>query len=115
MDGRKIVISASDGYDLDRVERLLDTVGIGYDVVSASDNTPDEVSELDTSMVNPTMTDSAQDQVIEPENMDKLEVISPFVKAQLSTKNQMILRNIIAVLSSLGVVIVFILEKLGIM
>lgn len=115
MDTRKIVISESEGYDLERVERLLDTVGISYDVISAGDSIPDEVSELDSSMVLPTMADGAQDQVIEPENMDKLEVRSPFVKAQLSTKNQMILRNIIAILSSLGVVIVFVLEKLGIM
>lgn len=77
-----------------------------------------ESVEPDYSMVSPTMTDGAQDQAIEPENLDKVKIIeapSPFVKAQISTKNQMILRNILAALSSIGVVIVFILEKLGVM
>lgn len=47
--------------------------------------------------------------VDEPENLGK-----DFLKAQLSTKNQMKIRNILAILSSLAVVIAFILEKLGI-
>lgn len=67
-------------------------------------------------MIIPTATDSAQDQAIEPENIDKMvikDIPDPFVRAQISTKNQMILRNILAALSSIGVVIVFILEKLG--
>lgn len=50
----------------------------------------------------------------EPENIDKV-VSMDFLKAQLSTKNQMKIRNIIALLSSCAVLIAFILEKLGIL
>lgn len=46
----------------------------------------------------------------EPENLGQ-----DFLKAQLSTKNQMKIRNILALISSLAVVIAFILEKLGIL
>lgn len=38
-----------------------------------------------------------------------------FLKAQLSTKNQAMIRNVLAVISALSVMIVFILEKLGLM
>lgn len=46
----------------------------------------------------------------EPESIDK-----DFLKAQLSTKNQAILRNVLAIISSLAVVVAFILEKLGVL
>lgn len=46
---------------------------------------------------------------IEPENLGQ-----DFLKAQLSTKNQMKIRNVLAIISSIGVVIAFILEKLGV-
>lgn len=94
----------------------LQALGITVNTIAGDDNL--ETKRDDLAMVSPTMTDGAQDQAIEPENLDKVEikeVPSPFVKAQISTKNQMILRNILAALSSLGVVIVFILEKLGVM
>lgn len=45
----------------------------------------------------------------EPENIDK-----DFLKAQLSVKHQSIIRNVLAVISSVAVAIAFLLEKLGI-
>lgn len=45
----------------------------------------------------------------EPENLDK-----DFLQAQLSVKHQSIIRNVLAVISSITVAIVFLLEKLGI-
>lgn len=45
----------------------------------------------------------------EPENIDK-----DFLKAQLSVKHQSIIRNVLAVISSVAVAITFLLEKLGI-
>lgn len=45
----------------------------------------------------------------EPENLDK-----DFLKAQLSVKHQSIIRNVLAVVSSIAVAIAFLLEKLGI-
>lgn len=45
----------------------------------------------------------------EPENIDK-----DFLKAQLSVKHQSILRNVLALVSSVAVAITFLLEKLGV-
>lgn len=109
MTNMRIVISKPETYDFDRIEQLLNTVGIPYTLEFDKDGVEED-------MVSPTMCDGAQEQAIEPENIDKLgSDITPFVRAQLSTKNQMILRNVLAILSSIGVLIVFILEKLGIM
>lgn len=49
----------------------------------------------------------------EPENIDK-KISVDFLKAQLSTKNQMKIRNVFAIISSVAVLVAFILEKLGI-
>lgn len=46
----------------------------------------------------------------EPENIGL-----DFLRAQLSTKHQMLLRNVMAIVSSVAVLIAFILEKLGIL
>lgn len=75
----------------------------------------DTKTQENDNMVEPVLSDGAQEQAIEPENIDKVGTATPFVRAQISTKNQMILRNILAVVSSVCVVIVFILEKLGVM
>lgn len=45
----------------------------------------------------------------EPENIDK-----DFLKAQLSTKNQVKFRNVMTIISYIAIITVFILEKLGI-
>lgn len=45
----------------------------------------------------------------EPENIDK-----DFLRAQLSVKHQSILRNVLAIVSSIAVAITFLLEKLGV-
>lgn len=45
----------------------------------------------------------------EPENINK-----DFLKAQLSVKHQSIIRNVLALVSSIAVAITFLLEKLGI-
>lgn len=102
---KKITIYEADGNNIRKIAQLLETVGIYFE----------EEEEVDQAMVSPTTADGAQEQAIEPENIDKLDPLRPFVKAQLSTKNQMILRNILAVVSSIAVVIAFILEKLGIL
>lgn len=102
---KKIIIQENQNKDIDKILSILTAIGVQFE----EELDPDEV------LVCPTLTDGAQEQAIEPENIDKVVTQSPFVKAQLSTKNQMILRNILAVLSGLGVIIVFILEKLGIM
>lgn len=109
-----------------KVMNVLEAIGVNYYL-------PDEEG-ASSALISPTMADSAQDQPIEPENIDKVSVGNqlPFVKAQistenqenfgkdflkaqLSTKNQMKIRNILAIISSIAVVIAFVLEKLGIM
>lgn len=130
MTFRKIIISESEGYDIEKIEHLLKAMDIDFriepDLRKAVDTDfriePEHFDQgpivEDTGMVSPTMADSAQDQAIEPENIDKVPTqgySTPFVRAQISTKNQMILRNILAATSSAAVLIVFILEKLGIL
>lgn len=77
-------------------------------------------------MGNPTQYEvSPQFQNVEdePENIDKLpsqaessdSILSEnFLRAQLSTKHQMIIRNAMAIVSALAVSLMYILEKLGI-
>lgn len=107
MEKKTVIIEATEA-------QIAALVELGFEPVQ-QDIATVESNDTDIDMISPIMADSAQEQAIEPENVDKVEVPSPFVRAQISTKNQMILRNILALLSSLGVVIVFILEKLGVM
>lgn len=124
---KKFVVSEENAV---KVMNVLEAIGINYYL-------PDE-EEASNAFITPTMTDGAQDQPIEPENIDKVSTESQFtskdepatkadisaelgnisqdfLKAQLSTKNQMKLRNLLAIVSSIAVVIAFILEKLGIL
>lgn len=92
----------------------LKMLGIECELIERETNVGDKV---DPAFLTPAASDSAQEQVIEPENIDKVGVPirhDPFVRAQISTKNQMILRNILAIISSIGVILTFILEKLGV-
>lgn len=113
----------------------IDTIVIDEDEVLSIDNQPvtsDKKiyvvnvepleSVIPTGQSESAMRAAAQDSVHaefqnvedEPENIDK-PINMDFLKAQLSTKNQMKIRNIIAIISSCAVLVAFILEKLGIL
>lgn len=90
---------------------------LGFNPIPVEVVSTEEAEVPGNDLVSPVLSDGAQEQSIEPENIDKVDLGTtlPFVKAQISTKNQMIIRNLLAVVSSIAVVIAFILEKLGIL
>lgn len=119
-----VIISAGDSSKKEALESMAKVLGVQYKVLdfekaNAGLYHPDLETEhaqfRSMSMQNrPAMKEDDFSDLAnvedEPENIGK-----DFLKAQLSTKNQMKIRNVLAIISSIAVVIAFILEKLGIL
>lgn len=119
-----VIISAGDSSKKEALESMAKALGVQYKVLNFEeaeaglyhpDLETDHVQLRFVRMANRPVSEEDDFSDLanvedEPENLGK-----DFLKAQLSTKNQMKIRNVLAIISSVAVVIAFILEKLGIL
>lgn len=122
-----ILIKPKSEFETLRTEIVLKDHMVDYEVCDVNPQTkygdypceeePYKVVQVDSQPLESNASVSAEvkpmaelaDVDIEPENLGQ-----DFLKAQLSTKNQMKIRNILAIISSISVMVAFILEKLGV-
>lgn len=130
-----LVIKPEKEIDALRAQLILKRHGIDYGVYSITDLTNDEIDEIEEtkneelkqvtlgtgeSKIKEAPAENSTESVSlyadlanvndEPENLGQ-----DFLRAQLSTKNQMKIRNVLAIISAVAVVIAFTLEKLGVL